>query len=86
MFKKEALAFKSKFREDHLLQIKTGGGVGTCLQQAGAKALSGEVSALITGPVNKSSLKKYQVVGQTDLLKKIIKVSVWLYGLSWEQV
>ena len=85
VFKKEALAFKSKFREDHLLQIKTGGGVGTCLQQAGAKALSGEVSALITCPVNKSSLKKYQirgevvrevkgpVVGQTDLLKKLSK-------------
>ena len=71
VFKNEVPAFKSEFRENHLLQIKKSGGAGSCLQKAGEHALRGEVSALITGPVNKSSLKKYRAVGQTDLLKKL---------------
>ena len=70
VFKNSSQAFKSEFKEKHLLQIKSEGGPGEWLLSAGKRALTQEVSALITGPVNKSQLKKHRAVGQTDLLKK----------------
>ena len=63
-------AFAHKFKENHLIQIKSKKGPGEWLLSAGKKALNQEISALITGPVNKNQLKKYKAVGQTDLLKK----------------
>ena len=71
VFKKSSLAFKQSFQEEHLIQIKSSGGPGAWLCSAGKKALKREVSALVTGPVSKISLKKYNVLGQTDLLKKL---------------
>lgn len=71
VFKNSELAFKSSFKENSLLQIKSSGTPADNLVQAGKKALNGRLSALITGPVSKLGLKKYQAVGQTDLLKKI---------------
>ena len=72
-FKTEALAFKSFFRENHLLQIKSQKSPASWVKQAGQRALNGELSALVTGPVSKSPFKKYKAVGQTDLLKKLTK-------------
>ena len=63
-------AFAKEFKEKHLLQIKEPGGPGKWLLSAGKRALNQELSALITGPVNKNQLKKHKAVGQTDLLKK----------------
>ena len=63
-------ALDGEFKENHLLQIKSKKGPGAWLLSACEKALNQEISALITGPVNKSQLKKYKTVGQTDLLKK----------------
>ena len=71
VFTNTGLAFESPFKENHLLQIKASGGPGEWLLQAGRGALENKVSALITGPVSKTSLKKHKVVGQTDLLKKL---------------
>ncbi|MCZ0932360.1 MAG: 4-hydroxythreonine-4-phosphate dehydrogenase PdxA [Oligoflexia bacterium] len=70
-FSNSAQAFASDFKENHLLQIKSKGGPGDWLLEAGRSALNQEVSALVTGPVNKNQLKKHKVVGQTDLLKKL---------------
>ena len=68
-FSNSAQAFSCEFKENHLLQIKSKGGPGAWLLSAGQRALNQDISALITGPVNKSQLKKYKAVGQTDLLK-----------------
>ena len=70
-FSSPAQAFASPFKESHLLQIKSKGGPGDWLLEAGERALNQEVSALVTGPVNKNQLKKHNAVGQTDLLKKL---------------
>jgi len=70
-FNNSLQAFKQSFKEDHLIQIKHSKGPGDWLFEAGKKALQKEVSALITGPVNKICLKNYSSVGQTELLKKI---------------
>ena len=69
-FSKTDQTLSRPFKENHLLQIKGRGGPGSWLLEAGQKALSRELSALVTGPVNKSQLKKYKALGQTDLLKK----------------
>jgi len=64
-------ALKSPFKENQILQIKSQGGPGEQLKEAGKICLKKHVSALITGPVNKKLLEKYKVRGQTDLLKKL---------------
>lgn len=70
-FKSSTPAFESSFNEKNLIQIKSSKNPGTRLIQAGKRALKEGVSALITGPVSKTNLKKYKSVGQTDLLKKL---------------
>ena len=71
VFSRPNQAFASEFKEKHLLQIKSRGGVGEGLLSAGQGALNQELSALVTGPVSKGQLKKYKAQGQTDLLKKL---------------
>ena len=75
LFTNSDQALKSPFKERSLLQIKSKKDSGAWLLDASQKALNQEVSALVTGPVNKSQLKKYKSVGQTDLLKKQIQVN-----------
>jgi len=75
VFKKVEEAFQTPFSEKHLIQIQSKDSVGDWLLEASNKALEKKVSALITGPVRKSSLKKYNGLGQTDLLKKFTKSS-----------
>jgi len=72
-FKNSKEAFLSPFRENSLIQIKSKGRAGDWLLDVTKKALEKEVSALITAPVSKLSLKKHKGLGQTDLLKKFTK-------------
>ncbi|MDE0092417.1 MAG: 4-hydroxythreonine-4-phosphate dehydrogenase PdxA [Oligoflexia bacterium] len=75
LFTNSDQALKSPFKERSLLQIKSKKDSGAWLLDASQKALNQKVSALVTGPVNKSQLKKYKSVGQTDLLKKQTQVN-----------
>ena len=71
VFSNSTQAFACRFKNSHLLQIKSKGGPGDWLLDAGHRALRRELSALVTGPVSKGLLKKHKAVGQTDLLKKL---------------
>ena len=70
-FKSGKEALKNPFKAHKLLQIKSRLSPGDWLKEASQIVLSRQATALVTGPVNKSSLKKYKAVGQTDLLKKL---------------
>lgn len=72
-FKTSEQALKSPFKESHILQIKSSGGPGDHLEEAAKLCLKKELSALITGPVSKASMKKnrYKALSQTALLKKL---------------
>ena len=75
VFKTSLQALKSPFKENHILQIKNPGGPGDHLEEAGHLCLKKELSALLTGPVSKISMKKhrYKAIGQTTLLKLLCR-------------
>lgn len=71
VFKDHREALKEPFQENQILQIRSPGGVGDQLIEAGGLCLRGEASALITGPVRKELLKKHRAPGQTEILKRL---------------
>ena len=56
VFRRAAEALSGPFCEGHLLEIKTGAPAGGWVEEAGRLCLSGDLSAMITGPARKSSL------------------------------
>lgn len=75
-FKSISSALKEDFCENIILQIKSQGGPGKQLLEAGELCLHKKASALITGPVRKKLLEKWKARGQTDLLKKLCKTKM----------
>ena len=71
LFKTGKEALKSPFKENYILQIKSSGGPGDWLEEAGRLCLKKELSALLTGPVSKAVMKKnkHNALSQTALLK-----------------
>lgn len=72
-FKNSYQALKSPFKENHILQITSPGGTGEHLKDITALCLKGKISALITGPVSKTVMKKQEdkALSQTALLKTL---------------
>ena len=70
-FKTSKQALNSPFKENLLLQIKSSGGPGDWLEEAGSLCLKKELSALLTGPISKALVKKnkHRAISQTALLK-----------------
>ena len=72
-FSSAAEALNSPFDERKIAQIKARGGPENWLEEAGDLCLKKAFSALITGPVEKKTIKdsRFKAAGQTDLLKKM---------------
>jgi len=73
VFKTAKEALKDPFKEQVLLQIKSKKGAGDWVEEAAYFCLNKILSALITGPVSKATMKKnkHRKISQTPLLKKI---------------
>ena len=73
VFKTAQAALEAPFNENLLLEIKSKKAAGDWLIDAANLCLKKRLSALITGPVSKASIKKtrYKSLSQTPLLKKL---------------
>ena len=74
-FKTGALALQSPFKESQILQVKSSKSPGDWVEEAARFCLKKKLSALITGPVSKKTIKKNRLkaLSQTSLLKKLCK-------------
>jgi len=73
VFKTSYQALKSPFKENYILQIKSPGGPGGHLKDIAKLCLNSQISALITGPVSKTVMKKQKdkALSQTAFLKTL---------------
>ena len=75
VFQNSQQALKMPFKENHLLQIKNSTGPAEQLEEATKLCLAKKASALVTGPVSKTLMKKNKrkALSQTALLKILCK-------------
>ena len=74
-FKTGSSALQRPFKENQILQIKSLKGPGDWVEEAALLCLKKNLSALITGPVSKKTVKKnrHKALSQTALLKTLCK-------------
>ena len=75
VFQRAAEALREPFSEGRILEVKNGRPPADWAEEAARLCLSRKLSALITGPVGKASMKKNRLkaLGQTHLMKILSK-------------